>query len=238
MIHYKIIYSRRRSIGIIITPDSEVIVRAPFRTPLRIIESLVESRSTWIRRHLEKNADRIRINENMEYTDGEYHFFGGRQYPLRIIQSDKSYVKLNDAIELGLKDKHDRVKAGIILEKWYKKSARDILEKNFREILDKNKIYDFSPTGFVVRSMKGRWGSCSSGGRITISSELIKIDEKYSEYVIIHELCHLKHHNHSSAYYQLLSDIYPEWKSIRTGLRRYVRSTSHPEPGCSSSTRT
>lgn len=70
--------------------------------------------------------------------------------------------------------------------------------------------------------MKGRWGSCNSKGRITLSTELIKIDGKYTEYVILHELCHLKHHDHSSAYYKLLAEVYPDWKTVRKELRKYV----------------
>jgi predicted metal-dependent hydrolase len=71
--------------------------------------------------------------------------------------------------------------------------------------------------------MKKRWGSCSSKGKIAISYDLIRLDEIYAEYVIIHELCHLKHHNHSSNYYNLLSEVYPEWKKVREELKKYVR---------------
>jgi predicted metal-dependent hydrolase len=223
MIHYKIVFSRRRSIGITIGPESGVIVRAPFRTSQKTIENLVLSKSGWIKKHLENHADHIRINQNREYTNGEFHYFGGRKYPLRIVQSDKYYVKhYEDVIEIGIKvnDKKDKVR--VLLINWYKKTAAELFRIRFDEIFNKYSHYNFSPTSFAVRTMKGRWGSCTSKGRITLSTELIKIDEKYSEYVILHELCHLKHHDHSSAYYHLLSDVYPDWKTVRKELRRYV----------------
>jgi predicted metal-dependent hydrolase len=224
MIRYRIIYSGRRSIAISIGSESGVTVRAPYRTSLKTIEDLVQLKSSWIKKHLENHNDQIRINSSTEYTDGEYHFFVGRKYPLRIVRSEKEYVNLDDdAIEIGLRQKSKGDNARILLAKWYKKRAEELFMKKLSEIQSKYSHYNFSPKVLTVRSMKGRWGSCSSKGRITLSTDLIKIDEKYTEYVIFHELCHLKHHNHSSAYYNLLSTVYPEWKNVRHELRKYVK---------------
>lgn len=224
MIQYKVIYSRRRSIGIIIRSDSGVVVRAPFKTSPETIKILIHSKSAWIKKHLEIHSDQIRINQNREYTDGEYHYFGGATYPLRIVQSEKNYVKhYENVIEIGIKAKEEKDKIRLLLEKWYKKMAEELFREKLNKILYQYLHYNFSPTGLIVRNMKGRWGSCTSKGKITLCTELLKIDEKYSEYVILHELCHLHHHNHSSAYYHLLSEVYPEWKTVRKELRRYVR---------------
>jgi predicted metal-dependent hydrolase len=70
--------------------------------------------------------------------------------------------------------------------------------------------------------MRSRWGSCSKQGKITLSTELIKLPDIFLEYVIIHELCHLKHHNHGKEYYKLLSELFPDWKIVRKGLRDYI----------------
>lgn len=134
MINYKVIFSRRRSIGITIGPESGVIVRAPFRTSQKTIENLVLSKSRWIKKHLENHADQIRINQNRRYANGELHYFGGREYPLRIVQSEQSYVKhYEDVIEIGLKviDKMDKVR--LLLKNWYKKTAAE----HFRKVLMK-----------------------------------------------------------------------------------------------------
>jgi predicted metal-dependent hydrolase len=81
----------------------------------------------------------------------------------------------------------------------------------------------FKPTGLVIRTMKRRWGSCSNKGVITLSTELIKLSDLYIEYVITHELCHLKHHNHGPQFYKLLSEVFPEWKTVRKELRKYIQ---------------
>jgi predicted metal-dependent hydrolase len=70
--------------------------------------------------------------------------------------------------------------------------------------------------------MKRRWGSCSNKGKITLSSELIRLSDNYIEYVIIHELCHLRHHNHGPRFYEMLSELYPEWKTVRKEMKNYA----------------
>jgi predicted metal-dependent hydrolase len=81
----------------------------------------------------------------------------------------------------------------------------------------------FKPASLIIRTMKRRWGSCSGKGVITLSTELVKLDDLYIEYVITHELCHLKHHNHGSQFYSLLSDVFPEWKAVRKELKKYIQ---------------
>lgn len=224
MIHYRIIYSKRRSIGISIGPDSGVTVRAPLRTSAKTIENLVQSKSAWIKKHLDSHSSIIRLSSDRQYADGESHFYRGRQFLLRVVQSGTSYVKQYESIiEIGVKVKEEREKVKLLLEMWYKKMAEELFRKKLDDLLSRYAYHNFSPTNFAVRAMKGRWGSCSSKGKITLSSELVKLDDKYSEYVILHELCHLKHHNHSAFFYQLLSEVYPEWKNIRKELRRYVK---------------
>ena len=96
------------------------------------------------------------------------------------------------------------------------------MTEKVKELVVKYNSYRFNPSMITIRSMKRRWGSCSSKGRITLNSEMIKIDDIFTEYVILHELCHLKHHNHGAEYYKLLSEIFPDWKNVRKELRKYL----------------
>ena len=110
-----------------------------------------------------------------------------------------------------------------MLEGWFKHIAQDKIRLKFREILVKYSNYGFRPTDLVVRTMKKRWGSCSSKGKIAISYDLVRLDEVYTEYVVLHELCHLKHHDHSANFYKMLSEVYPGWKKVREELKKYIR---------------
>jgi hypothetical protein len=222
-IKYQIVFSRRRTISLIVSPEKGVIVRAPYRTSFRTIEKFVREKEGWIRKNLEKHSELIRINHGKLYVDGEIHLFMGKEYFLRIKESVKPFVNQYDNfIEIGVDKINDSAKLKILLERWYRQNAREHFVDNLNEILIRYKDFNFSPSKLAVKSLKSRWGSCSSKGRITISSELIKLDEKFAEYVIIHELCHLKYHNHGKDYYRLLGEFVPDYKSIRRELRRYL----------------
>ncbi|MCX6328574.1 MAG: SprT family zinc-dependent metalloprotease [Bacteroidia bacterium] len=222
-IKYQIVFSRRRTISLIVSPEKGVTVRAPYRTSFRTIEKFVNEKSGWIRKNLEKHSELIRINHGKLYVDGETHLFMGEEYFLRIKESVKSFVNQYDNyIEIGVDKINDCAKIKMLLERWYRQNAREHFVKKLNEILFRYKDFNFSASKLAVKSLKSRWGSCSSKGRITISSELIKLDERFTEYVIIHELCHLKYHNHGKDYYKLLEDLVPDYKAIRKELRMYI----------------
>jgi predicted metal-dependent hydrolase len=222
-IQYRIIFSRRRSISLIVSPDKGVVVRAPYRTSLRSIDRFVQEKESWVRKHIEKHSELTRVNTGKKYTDGESHLYMGKEYYLKIVGSDKLFVRQYDnIIEAGTNDTGDILKIKVLLEIWYRKKAQEVFGVMLEELLSRFINYRFSPTGFAVRPLKSRWGSCSSGGRITISSELIKLDPRYAEYVIVHELCHLKHHNHGKEFYRLLEELIPDYKGIRKELRQYL----------------
>jgi predicted metal-dependent hydrolase len=223
-IEYRIVYSGRRSIAISVGPDSGVTVRAPYRTSIRTIENLVESKSYWIKKHLENYKSSVRIAGNKAFQDGAIILFQGKEHRIRIIESCKYFIKLTgDFIEIGLKDIADRELARPMIEKWYRITSEGIFREKFEELLLRYKDYNFKPYEFVVKALKRRWGSCSSKGKITISSELVKLDAIYLEYVILHELCHLRYHNHGKEFYKLLSEVFPDWKKRRSELKRYIR---------------
>jgi predicted metal-dependent hydrolase len=220
---YTVILSRRRSISIILSPDKGITIRAPYRTSLRTIDSFVKQKSGWIKKHLDKYQNLTRINFEKKYADGEPHMFMGKEKILKITESASYEVNLNNGnIEVRLPEKDDREKIRFLLEKWYRQKAAEIFVQKLEEIRYRFSQYNFVPSGFVVRPLKSRWGSCSSKGKITINSGLVKLDGIFADYVIIHELCHLKHHNHSKEYYRLLTELVPDYKTIRRELRKYI----------------
>jgi predicted metal-dependent hydrolase len=221
-IKYKVVFSRRRTISIIVSPDKRVTVRAPLRASLKKINKFILDHSAWIKKHLNSSPG-INLNRNgKKYADGESHLIMGQEYVLRTIESAIFFVRLNDhVIEVGQKDTSNREITRQLLERWYIQKAREILSSKMKEVMTRYNDYKFLPSGLVIRSLKSRWGSCTSKGKITLNSELIKLDHGLIEYVILHELCHLKHHNHGTDFYKLLTELVPDYKSFRKALRRF-----------------
>lgn len=223
-IEFKVIYSRRRSIGISVLPDSSVIVRVPYLTSIKTISRIVNEKYSWVLKHRDNYRKLDNSPAKKSYTSGETHLFHGNQSVLKIEKSGKSYVRFYDnTIELGTEKTDDNSVIRRLLYKGYKAEAL----KNFPELLYKvlrdHENQMFKPAGLVIRTMRRRWGSCSNKGVITLSTELIKLSDQYIEYVITHELCHLKHHNHGPQFYKLLSEVFPEWKTVRKELRKYIQ---------------
>jgi hypothetical protein len=222
-IDYTVIYSRRRSITISISPHNGVVIRAPKGVSLQRIDRFVNEKSQWIKKHIDNYSDSVRINYGKKYTDGEHHFYMGKEHILKLTRFPKLFVREYDGtIEAGLPDTGDSTKIKAMLDKWYHEKALLKFSLLLDRILLKYENYHFNPSEIVVRASKSRWGSCSSKGKISISSELIKLDEKFYEYIIIHELCHLKHPNHGIYFYKLLEEMLPDYKQVRKELRKFV----------------
>jgi predicted metal-dependent hydrolase len=223
-IEFKVVCSRRRTLGISVLPDSSVIVRVPYRTSDKTISRIVQEKSTWIIKHINhyKALDNNKINRT--YVNGDTHLFKGKESILKIEKSTRSYIRFSDEIiEMGLGKPEVQEAVRKLLYKGYMTEAKTYFPELLKNVLQKHNDQNFKPSGLIIRSMKRRWGSCSFRGIITLSTELIKLPEMYVEYVIVHELCHLKHHNHGAKYYELLSELFPEWKSVRKELRKYIR---------------
>jgi len=222
-IEFRIVYSRRRTLGISILPDSTVIIRAPLRTSLKTIGRIVEEKASWIIKHRDKYRLKPNTRLNGSIAQGEDLLFRGKKCEIRIIKSRKPFARFNDnIIELGLEKSEDSEAIRKLLYKGLKKEASGIFPEMMAALLKMHEDKKFQPTGLIIRSMRSRWGSCSRKGIITLSTELIKLSDIYIEYVILHELCHLKEHNHGSEFYRLLSEVFPDWKKVRKDLRGFI----------------
>jgi predicted metal-dependent hydrolase len=221
-IEFKAVYSGRRSIGISILPDSTVIVRVPYLTSFKTIGRIVQQKSAWIIKHRDNYRGKKNNKLNKLYLNGETHLFHGIEYVLKVEKSTRAYIRFYDTtVEVGLQNTDDTRTIKKLLYKYYKNEALIVFPYIMENVLKRYEAQKFKPTGLIIRTMKRRWGSCSNKGIITLSTELIKLPDLFIEYVIIHELCHLKHHNHGTSYYKLLSELFPDWKMVRKELKEY-----------------
>ena len=223
--NFEIKYSKRRTLGISILLDATIIVRAPFRTSQTAIERLIAKKQTWINKHVENIKKRIETSLPLNFSNGSLHLFKGNNLELNISESKKRFVRFNDkTIDIGLEKPENEIIVRKILKQAYKTEAKKVLPEMFHEIINSYEDYNFKPTELVIKTMKRQWGSCSTKNKITLNSELIKLDKKYIRYVITHELCHLQHHNHGKLFYKLLAEFYNDWKTIRKEMRKFTNN--------------
>jgi len=119
---------------------------------------------------------------------------------------------------ISLPNTADKNEIEKLLKDWYRKHAKKRFENYLTESFLFMKKHGIPYPHLVVQEMKTRWGSCSNSGRITLNLNLIKHSSLCIQYVIVHELCHLKYHNHSKDFYNLLKKVMPDWEKRKYKL--------------------
>lgn len=218
-VKYTVIRSARRTMAIIVKRDGSVMVRAPLKTAESTARSFVESRASWILKHSLRS--RLRHESAKKYfTDGEYHPYLGRQIRLTIRETGcNRYFFGNDELIIETKEKWNPDKGKTILNGIYRTKAGEIFQNRMANLIKKHSGYGFQPAGLKVRTTASRWGSCSPHGEITLSSNLLKSRPKLIDFVILHELCHLRHRNHGKDFYRLLASVCPDYKTLNKELK-------------------
>jgi len=219
IISYSVLISNRKTLGITVTPDKQVIVRCPNKASREKVNKLIQRKLRWISNKLSYFESMPLKIPARKFISGETHYFLGRQYRLKIVKSPLEDVKLKGPYIFVHTQKGDNKRiVELLLDNWYKERAF----KNFNKILNiyfpKFKKYDIHEPKIVIKKMKIRWGSCNVNNRISLNQELIKTPLICIKYVIAHELCHLIHRNHDRAYYKLLSSIFPDWEKTKNTL--------------------
>jgi predicted metal-dependent hydrolase len=215
-IHFQLIYTQRKSLGITVTPDMEVIIKAPEGAPMDRVKKMVRGKAPWILRQQRFFLPFHPKTAPKRFVSGETHLYLGRQYRLKVIEGKTSEVKLKGRfIEVTCTDKG---KVEPLLKKWYLEKARSRFELYAEPWIERFKKYDVAPSSMVLREMPTRWGSCTARDKIILNPELIKAPKGCIEYVIVHELCHLVHHDHTQKFMDLQEKEFPEWEKWKMRL--------------------
>ncbi len=205
-----------KNITLKVKPTCEVILTAPLLTTDEHIEYILKKRKDWISKKIEFYKANYKP-QIKEYVSGENFKYLGKNYRLKIIQSDDECVKLQRGyIQIFIKNKSNLEKKKKLLNDWYLIKA----ENYFKKIIAKySSIVNVNIQNIRIRQMKTRWGSCNSAkSYINLNSELIKKPSNAIEYVIFHELSHLVHSNHSREFYNYLSTYMPDWQKRKSRL--------------------
>jgi len=219
VITYEVLFVSRKTLEIAVHPDSRVIVKAPKGTDNKAIESRVKKRARWIRRQQDYFQQFDPRTPPRQYVGGETHRYLGRQYRLKLVQGEKESVKLTRGrFWITCPDRNDAQKIENLLWLWYSHRAHEKFEESFDRCWPNFEKMGLSCPRLKIRRMKTRWGSLSKSGTLTLNINLIQTPRECLEYVITHELCHIKHHDHSPAFYSLLEKVMPDWEKRKHKL--------------------
>lgn len=215
----RVIHANRKTMEIAVHPDGQVVITAPSGAGLEAIQQRVKKRARWIIRQMAYFQQFQPRTPPRRYVGGETHLYLGRQYRLKLSRGEHDEVKLmRGYFFVSCRNTPESLKVQQLLEKWYLDKAR----KKYSEILE-SWLPEFRRLGceeprLHIRRMKTRWGSLSPAGVLTLNRDLIRAPRECIEYVVTHELCHLKHKDHSVAFYQLLEQLQPDWEKRKHRL--------------------
>jgi predicted metal-dependent hydrolase len=195
----------------------------------RAIHKSLQQRVDKVARFLADALTRLQELPRCNYVDGEEHLYLGNKHPLSInaIRGGRGSVILADGhIRISTVDASpEALKKKLIA--WYRQQARQYFNDRIQTISKNAPWVQENTPSMRLRKMKRTWGSCSSRGVITLNPRLIKAPPACIEYVIAHELCHLREMNHSKAFYALQAALYPPWQESREHLREQAHIYLH-----------
>ncbi|MDB2550544.1 M48 family metallopeptidase [Rickettsiales bacterium] len=217
-IDYQLQFSDRKTLQIAVHPDKTVFVKSPVNMAIDKIQNIVLKRAKWIKKQISYFQNFEPKTPIRRYVSGESHLYLGKKYRLKITSSDTNKILLkNGYFYITAKsDNSDYIKK--LLLDWYKAKANNYFSKIFAGVWDGCNFKNYTKPTLKIREMKARWGSLSQNDTMTINLNLIKTSKECIEYVIIHELCHLVHHNHSPAFYDLLNSKLENWQERKNKL--------------------
>ncbi len=209
----------RRRITIHVLPEGSIRVDAPEDATPEVVIAAVWRRARWLWNELEARRERRLHVLPREYVSGESHFYLGRRHMLKVKPADKkdAGVKLLRGKLVVAVPRRDSLVVRSLLEDWYRQRAREVFSRRLVELAPRLAWLSAVPA-FRLLNMRTQWGSCSPSGELVLNPQLVKAPMVCIDYVIYHELCHLREHNHSPEYYRLLESVMPDWASHKQML--------------------
>ncbi|QDX82854.1 metal-dependent hydrolase [Denitratisoma sp. DHT3] len=202
-----------------IAPDGVVSVDAPEGTAVAEVMAAVRRRVRWVWLRLRAGRERVRHVLPREYVSGESHFYLGRRHVLKVIVAakDEPGVKLlRGRLEIRVPARKP-AQVRTLLDAWYRRRADEVFARRIATCAVQAPWIKQAPA-FRLLTMRTQWGSCSPKGGLLLNPMLVKAPTPCIDYVILHELCHLKEHNHSPHFYELLAGLMEDWQGRKAEL--------------------
>ena len=223
---YKVIKTDRRRTASIAVKDSAVLVTVPRKLSTDKIHEIVVKKKRWIQNKLNYYQQTQNLSKTKEYISGEGFAYLGRNYRLKVLTGKLSGVKFeNGKLVVHIPKEYSKNKREStvkkLLEQWYQERALVKLQEKTRRLARKIGV---EPKSVTIKSYKGRWGSCNTRQELFFNWNIIIAPNRIVDYVVVHELVHLIHHDHSKAYWKRLKSVYPDYEECKDWLKVHGRN--------------
>lgn len=216
--------NRKRTVSLGIDPSGKVIITAPTSTPLETIVEITRSKLDWINKHLKEKRQLEEYHFDKEFISGESIQFLGKLYILKIIEGDEDLPGAcsiyNKSIRVQVpKGLNSVIRSELVKELlicWYKQQAAEKIAERTEKYAGK---HGFIYNSVLIREQEKRWGSCDHLGNLRFNWKIIMAPISLIDYVVVHELCHLKIKNHSPEFWQLLENIMFDYEKRKATLK-------------------
>lgn len=223
-IRFSVVRRVRKTLSISVLPDQQVEVVAPKDASSERIIEKVRKRAPWISKQLRYYDQFQPKTPERRYISGETHLYLGRQYKLKVIPSAQNIVKMQRGRMIVWSTKPSRaVHTRELVRDWMMKRARIKFEERLNicrgRFPDPEKVV---PNSIIIRELSHRWGSMTGRRNLVLNRALIGASTEAIDYVITHELCHIDHPHHGSAFFDQLRRVMPDWQERKLKLERQL----------------
>jgi len=208
----KIIKSKRKSIALEVNDKAELVARVPKRFNPKVLQAFLNSKLDWLKITQQTMRRQLQLSQR-EFKSGEIFFYLGKKYKLKILKSSGGLCFDGRSFCLS---KNRRDQAPELFTVWYKKVALSIFKQRVKFYQQK---YNLKINKIKLSSARKRWGSCSSQRNLNFAWRLVMAPLFVIDYIVVHELVHLKYMNHSKRFWCMVENIYPDYKEAEKWLK-------------------
>ena len=215
---YFLIKQPRKTVSLTVQPNFKIMFKCPADYSQKKIDKFLKRKWLWLKKQIAYFKKYEKRTKTKKYISGESLLYLGRQYKLTIKKTKEDGVSLKYGRLLLFTSKNisNRKHNKKILQNWYSERMEKVFREEYEKVFqDFN--YDFKPQ-LITREMSKRWGSFLSDKKIILNPKLIQASKECIDYVITHELCHMKHRNHNTKFYQALKNKVSNWEEIKEKL--------------------
>lgn len=220
-IAFDVIFKKRKTMEIAVEPPNIITVTAPIGTTEDEILKKVQGKGSWIIQKIYSFKHMQYRHINREFVNGESFMYLGRNYSLQIevdstIKNPEVKLYRGKFIVKAISKKDEDIRNA--MEQWYRDKSKEVIGSRVKYY---QKFFSKEPIDIRIKEQKKRWGSCTSKNELLFNWRCIMAKSNALDYIVVHEMCHMYHKDHSKEFWELVASVLPDYEVRKEWLRNY-----------------